>query len=156
VTDLDARIRDAVADLPGIAVLVLFGSRARGTARPDSDLDVAVLTAGLEAAARWQLRLTLAARLAPLTSSGRVDVVVIEEAPELLRHRIMRDGRVLRCDDAAAWHEWKVRTLREHGDREWARRLLREALRARLEKGDFGGRPGRALASPGRMGRLPR
>ena len=40
---LDKDITRAVQNLPGISVLVVFGSRARGTQRPDSDLDVAVL-----------------------------------------------------------------------------------------------------------------
>lgn len=40
---LEQRVREAVADVPGIAVLLVFGSRARGAERADSDLDVAVL-----------------------------------------------------------------------------------------------------------------
>lgn len=30
----------AIADRPGIAEMRIFGSRARGTARPDSDIDI--------------------------------------------------------------------------------------------------------------------
>ena len=32
--------------LPGLLAIYAFGSRAQGTARPDSDLDLAVLVAG--------------------------------------------------------------------------------------------------------------
>ena len=40
---IEDRVRDAVAGVPGVSVLLVFGSRARGTSRPGSDLDVAVL-----------------------------------------------------------------------------------------------------------------
>ncbi|MEE8526255.1 MAG: nucleotidyltransferase domain-containing protein [Thermoanaerobaculia bacterium] len=50
--ELERQIRDAVADIPGIAALLLFGSRARGTARPDSDLDLAVLPTAAEPSGR--------------------------------------------------------------------------------------------------------
>jgi len=35
-------LRDALADVPGIEAAFIFGSRARGDARPDSDVDVLV------------------------------------------------------------------------------------------------------------------
>ncbi len=44
----EARLRDAACEamrqLDDAEALLLFGSRARGTARPDSDWDVAVIT----------------------------------------------------------------------------------------------------------------
>ena len=42
MSSLDESILQAVEGLPGISVLVVFGSRARGDNRPDSDLDVLV------------------------------------------------------------------------------------------------------------------
>lgn len=138
--DLADRIVEALEDLTGLATIVLFGSRARGAARPDSDLDVALLTQGLDERGRWDVRRAAAARLAGLTPSGRADIVMFEEAPELLRHRILRDGIVLMNRDPRLWNEWKVRTLREHGDREWVRALFAESLRMRLAAGGDDGR----------------
>ena len=43
-----ARIKDLAASEPGLDLLVLFGSRARGDARPDSDYDVAVFLKDLD------------------------------------------------------------------------------------------------------------
>lgn len=40
------RFLDLLADRYDVAELIVFGSRARGTHRPDSDLDVAVLLRG--------------------------------------------------------------------------------------------------------------
>jgi uncharacterized protein len=153
---LDERILDAVGDLSGISILVVFGSRARGTHRPDSDLDVAVLPEDADSRARRHLQSRIAAALAELSPEGRVDVVILDEADTVLRQRIMETGRVLLNRDPAAWNELRVRTMREYGDSERYRRLYREAQRRRLAQGETSGRSGKALESLKRAGRLPR
>lgn len=152
---LERGIREAIAGLP-ISVLVVFGSRARGRERPGSDLDVAVLPAGEGGLSRRKLQARLAAALADLVPGGRVDVVFLDEAPELLRQRIFETGRLLVCEDRAAWRDLRVATMHEHGDREYYRRLLREAQNRRLTERRPSGRSGRALDSLERVGRLPR
>lgn len=121
--NLDQEILRAIRDLPGIAVLVVFGSRARGNHRPDSDLDVAVLPDTQDSRARRYLQGDLAAALAHLSPEGRVDVILIDEAPETLRQAVMETGRVLLDRDPEAWKELRVRTMREYGDSESYRRL---------------------------------
>ena len=154
--DLDRRILDALEGIFKISVLVLFGSLATGRARPDSDLDVAVLTSTTDPVPRRKLQQRIAVALADFAPEGRVDVVFVDEAPDLLRQRIMESGRVLLNRDPASWKEWRIRTMREYGDREPVRRLFLEAQQRRLEEGRQGGRSGRALDSLGRTGRLPR
>jgi predicted nucleotidyltransferase len=143
--ELDREIARAVQAIPGIAALALFGSRASGKARPDSDLDVAVLpTAGAD---RRDLQVSVAVALADLAPKGRVDVVLLDEAPELLRHNVLAGGRLVLCRDEQAWRDLRIWTMREHGDREWARDVLREAQWRRLARGEAGGRSGHALES---------
>jgi predicted nucleotidyltransferase len=158
--DLDAQIIRAVEEIPGISVLAVFGSRAKGTARPDSDLDIAVLpdeTVALDdSTARRLLQTRIAVALADLAPEGRVDVVFLDEATDVLRQRVMEHGRVLICRDREAWIELRVRTMREYGDREWVRDLTQRAQRRRLEGGQPSGRSGKALESLRRIGRLPR
>jgi predicted nucleotidyltransferase len=153
---LDEEILSAVQHLPGIAVLVVFGSRARGDHRPDSDLDVAVLPDTVESRARRYLQADLAAALAHLTLDGWVDVILLDEAPEVLRQRIMESGRVLLNRDPEAWKELRVRTMREYGDSEPYRRLYIEAQRRRLERGEPSGRSAKTIESLRRVGNLPR
>ena len=148
------RVREAVAGLP-VSILVVFGSRARGRERPDSDLDVAVLPSVHGASSPLGLRALLASALSHLAPEGRVDVVLLDEAPELLRQRIMESGRVVICREPRAWRDLRVATMREHADREYYRRLLREAQRRRLTEGRSSGRSGRALRSLERVGKLP-
>lgn len=79
--------------------MVLFGSRARGGARPDSDLDFLVIKAHVESKLDEMVRLRDA--LPPL--GVPVDVVVVSEeeatrrqrVPSTLVHRALREGRVL-------------------------------------------------------------
>jgi predicted nucleotidyltransferase len=152
--ELHQGLREAVAGLP-VSILVVFGSRARGRERPDSDLDVAVLPAEEERVDRRKLQARLASALSELAPEGRVDVIFLDEAPELLRQRIMEGGSVVICDDPKEWRDLRVATMREHADREYYRRLLREAQQRRLTEGRPSGRSGRALRSLERVGRLP-
>jgi predicted nucleotidyltransferase len=99
----DAIIEDAGRRLAAAARsparVVLFGSRARGDARADSDLDFLVIEAHLESKLDEMVRLRDA--LPPL--GVPVDVVVVSEdevsrrqqVPSTLVHRALREGRVL-------------------------------------------------------------
>jgi len=156
MTELDRKVIEAISTFDEVLVLVIFGSRATGRPRLDSDLDIAVLTAASDAASRRHLQSSLAVALADLAPQGRVDVVFVDEAPDLLRQRIMESGRVLICKDPALWREWRIRTMREFGDREPYRRLLREAQLRRFSGDNPSGRSGHALESLERTGKLPR
>ena len=143
--------------IEGISALLVFGSRARGTQRPDSDLDVAVLpSVGDDPKARRRLQTELTVALADLAPAGRVDVVLLDEAPDLIRQRVLETGRLLLCRDPVAFRDLRVRTMREYGDREWARELMLTAQKRRLERREPSGRSPRALESLGRIGRLSR
>jgi predicted nucleotidyltransferase len=78
----------------GIAAVYLFGSVARGTARPDSDVDVAVLFQtphrGRTPACRWIWRASLERAL-----GRQIDLVMLNGAPVDLAHRVLRDGVLL-------------------------------------------------------------
>ncbi|HEX5717052.1 MAG TPA: nucleotidyltransferase domain-containing protein [Thermoanaerobaculia bacterium] len=153
---LDDEIVHLAESVPGVSALLVFGSRASGSPRPDSDLDVGVLPNSDDPQARRRLQSQLAVALADLAPQGRVDVILMDEVSDLLRQRILETGRVLICRDPAAFQDLRVRTMREHGDREWVRRMMRSAQRQRLEQGKHSGRSGRALESLGRVGKLPR
>jgi predicted nucleotidyltransferase len=91
-----------VATIDGISSLMVFGSRARGNPRATSDLDVAVLPTLRDPRARRHLQADLAVALADLAPEGKVDVVLLDEAPVLLRQRILEAGRLILCRDSRA------------------------------------------------------
>ena len=110
---LDALRRTLEAE-PGIAYALLFGSRARGTRRSDSDADVAIeLTTG--AARDVRAVGGLAARLES-AAGCRVDLVLLDEAPAPLAYRIFCDGRMLVERDHGALVTRKARALLEYLD----------------------------------------
>lgn len=83
----------AVAARFGLRLMVLFGSRARGRARPESDVDVAV--AGCPPARLWELN----GALQDVLSDGvMLDLVRLEDADALFRHEIMHDAVILHGD----------------------------------------------------------
>jgi hypothetical protein len=105
----------------GASFALVFGSRARGDHRPDSDLDVG---------AWWPT--------APPSSwdvdvPDGVDLVVLNEAPLELAGRVALEGEILFDDDPHARVEWVATTrkiwLDERYRYEQAHREFREAVR---------------------------
>lgn len=77
---------------PPLRLAMLFGSAAAGTARADSDVDIAIVPvdANLPLAAELDLQRRLAA------ACGRdVDLVRLDQASCLLRWQVARHGQVL-------------------------------------------------------------
>ncbi|MPZ89133.1 MAG: hypothetical protein GEU81_13910 [Nitriliruptorales bacterium] len=127
VPELSARL----AAEPDVLVAYLFGSRARGTARPGSDYDVAVLLTEGADAHRRQLEMMA------VLGDG-VDVIVLNQAPIALAYRVLRDGKLLvRRDERARIEHW-ARTVDRYLDSAPLRRALDAGVRHRLEEGRFG------------------
>lgn len=122
------RIREAVLRLlPGIEALYLFGSRARGDARPDSDLDLAVLDiAPLDPLRRFEIRRELSVLL-----DCDVDLVDLHAASSVLRSEVISGGRVLYSRSAEATLAFEARVLGEYAELLDATRELREQARER-------------------------
>ncbi len=100
---------DADLDALELGLVVRFGSRARGDARPNSDLDLAVLRASgerLNHRALGALRLDLEERFGWV-----VDVVDLATADCIVRREIVRDAEVLHAKDPNQWVYLVTRTL---------------------------------------------
>jgi uncharacterized protein len=89
--DLEGAVDLLRTRVPGLVLVVLYGLRARGDARPDSDVDVALLAdAPID---RWELlelQAALAARL-----GAEVDVVDLLTSDDVLRVQVVAHGRTL-------------------------------------------------------------
>jgi predicted nucleotidyltransferase len=85
---LVATLRDR---LPTLLAVYLFGSRANGHARPDSDVDLAVLVDGkLDPVETWELAQSLADQ-----ANCDVDLVDLRRASTVMQHQIITTGRRL-------------------------------------------------------------
>jgi predicted nucleotidyltransferase len=112
-TDVDL---DEVVDIlrrAGAAFAFLHGSRAAGTGRPDSDVDVAAWWGRDDRPAPWSVVLP-----------PGVDLLVLDDAPLELRGRVAVDGVLLFEDDPAARVEWQATTRLVYFDEEWRQRWI--------------------------------
>jgi len=98
--DEQAVRRDAADQLraAGASFALIFGSRARGSQRPDSDLDIAAWWPA-EAPNSWDV-----------PHPDGVDLVVLNGAPLELAGRISLEGTLLFEDDPAARVRWVATT----------------------------------------------
>lgn len=117
----------------------LFGSTATAPGQPHSDLDVAVyLGETRPAASPFGYAADLTAELMRGLGTDRVDVVVLNEAPPLLYHRVLRDGVRILSRDLAATTTREGRALSRYCDFVPQLAKIEAAHRTRTEGGHFG------------------
>ena len=132
-------LRRCVRDRPEILEAYIFGSHARGQAQAHSDFDAAVYvdpTRLSDAAFGYQADLTTA--LATELGTDAVDVVVLNRAPPLLYHRVLRDGVRVVAHDLAATTTREARALSRYCDFLPHLRKIDAAHRRRIERGNVG------------------
>ena len=128
-----------VRDRPEILEAYIFGSHARGQAQAHSDLDAAVYVDPVwlsDATFGYQAELTTA--LATELGNDAVDVVVLNRAPPLLYHRVLRDGGRVVARDLAATTTREARALSRYCDFVPHLRKIDAAHRHPLERGNVG------------------
>ena len=107
----------ANAERKGIAAAYLFGSVARGTARPGSDVDVGILYSEEPPRTLKGLGFDLEGDLEDLLELP-VQVVVLNRAPVDLVMRVLRDGKLLVNRDRSKRVRFEVRARNEFWDLE--------------------------------------
>ncbi len=128
---------------PEVSAACVFGSLARGTAGPLSDVDVAVLideAAAQRADTGWGYQASLLADLMACLRSNKVDLVVLNEATPFLAHRVLRDARFVLVRDGLALTRLRFRTLQQYLDTKPLREAAAKAFSERLAAGRFGAR----------------
>jgi predicted nucleotidyltransferase len=74
----------------------LFGSHARGMSHALSDIDIAVfIDEGSAEPGLFGYQSELTATLMSALGTNSIDVVILNDAPPLLYHRVLRDGKRL-------------------------------------------------------------
>jgi predicted nucleotidyltransferase len=133
------RLVDRLEGHPEILEAYLFGSYARGEAQPHSDVDIAVyVDRSRMPPAPFGYAATLGTDLMAALGRNDVDVVVLNDAPPLLYHRVLRDGRRLLSRDLAATTTREGRALSRYCDYLPHLRKIDAALAARIAEGRFG------------------
>ena len=128
---LDPAVRLAIEMLDqrgDLSTLWVFGSHAKGTARSDSDLDLAALFA------RPINPLELADLAADLSVAiGRaVDLIDLDRASPILAHQVLKYGRLFVDRDPARRRRFFVRHVSVYDDLKILRREAEKSLLARI------------------------
>lgn len=107
---LSAVVTRADRDVDVLAV-ILFGSRARGDAEPESDVDVCiVLEAGVP------LGIDASRKRLEYLAARDLDVNIFQQLPLYLRSRVLKEGRVLFVRDEDRLYDLAFRTARAFED----------------------------------------
>lgn len=137
IARLQAAAAEVLADQP-VQFAYLFGSHARGQARDDSDVDVALHLARDVAPERYlALSTALSGQLAHRAQAGPINgIVVLNEAPLRLVGRILRDRVVIFSSDEPARVAYEVRMSKQAMDFEIHAAPLDRALLAAMASED--------------------
>ena len=131
-------VRRALEPEPRVLEAYVFGSVARGDAQPHSDVDVAVFIAPGTAAPKYGHAAALTTLLMQALGRNDIDVVVLNEAPPLLYHRVLRDGVRVVSRDLARTTTREGAALSRYCDDLGRQRIVAEATALRASRGEFG------------------
>lgn len=106
-----------------VRLAFLIGSFAAGTARPDSDVDIAVLFGRVP---DYMDVLDLRDRLSALVER-EADLVVLNDSGPVIRMQVLKTGIRLRAEKGA-YEEFFVRTVNEYDDLKQIRAPIEEAV----------------------------
>ena len=129
-------LRDALSPVASIRLVVLFGSRARGEARPDSDVDVAVSFGSTPSLLDFG---DVVSRCEAATGLN-VDVFELDGLPSskpALAYEIARDGTVVLDRDDGFWR-YRARAFSLYLDQRDFLERQRALFSDRLDEGNLG------------------
>jgi len=120
----------------GVVLAYLFGSQAEGTARPLSDIDLAVLLpSNLAGVERFRIQLKLIDDCGVAFQRSDVDVVILNEASPLLAYEVVKHGKLLYEDEASRpATDFAVYTLSRYADTAPFRNLQNQYLFDRIRQ----------------------
>jgi predicted nucleotidyltransferase len=135
--DTIASMKYYFSTLEGVRLAVLFGSHARGTARPNSDVDLGI---GFYYTPDLLELGGIIDALGNLTGK-KIDLVELDGLPAanpLLAFNIASEARLLAETEPGAWLAFRNRACLQYFDLEEFLARQRLELESRLESGSFG------------------
>jgi len=103
LAEMERRIAHALAPRDEVLEAYLFGSQVAGAAQAHSDIDIAVYVDERRPIPQaYGYAAELGAHLMHALGTNEIDVVVLNRAPPVLYHRVLRDGRRILARDLRA------------------------------------------------------
>ncbi len=96
MNELENKLIKFFKDRNQVKFAYVFGSQAHGKTGPLSDIDMAVyIDDKIDRNEYFDLKLRTLGELMDYFGSNEIDLVVLNEAPPLLAHRILREGHLV-------------------------------------------------------------
>lgn len=136
VMDLDKLQR--VCFQEGVLAAYLFGSRARGEERDDSDVDLALVFP--ENDRRYNdlsFIMTLTDLFEKVVPGQRLDLVFLQKSGLQLQYSVLKEGKLLFCADDEARTDYEDRVMRDYLDFEPELRIYRQEVAEAVRGGHF-------------------
>ncbi len=126
----------------GVVLAYLFGSQARGTAGPQSDIDIAALFANEQKKGGcFERSSRLAARVDRALGIHRTEIICLREAPPLLKHRAVLCGKLVYGAGARAKRVMELQALQEYEDFRYHLQNSYRIMNKHIKRGLFGKAP---------------
>lgn len=117
LSSVERAVAKCVSGRRDLQAAYVFGSVVTGRTRPDSDVDIAVLVdRRVRPAQLLTYRLQLTADLGSALRRSDIEVVVLNEAPPLLAHRILSQGKLVFERSPSARVRFQVRVASRYFD----------------------------------------
>lgn len=126
-------------DQPDVVAGYIFGSHAEGRAHVRSDVDIAILLQEHKDIDYFGRRLRLMSAIEDF-ADAETDVVVLNSAPPLLQHEILKHGRLFYERDRAARVEFTVRAMQRYADLKPMYDIFNKDLLQKIKEVGLGGR----------------
>jgi predicted nucleotidyltransferase len=122
-----------------IITAYLFGSYASNRGGPMSDIDIAVLLSSNVNSKDYSfLKLKIITDLIELLSFNNIDVVILNIAPPLLLHEVIKKGILLFSRNEKERLEFIVKSTMRYLDTIHLRKVQDRVLHEKIRSGDFG------------------
>ena len=96
---------------PEVLAIFLFGSRVRADEGPASDVDICVVLQP-----RGYTELELSRKKLEYLKELDFDIQIFQQLPLYIRHRVLKEGRVLFCRDEDELYQVAFRTAQQFED----------------------------------------
>lgn len=113
--DIIKKITQYINNDDTVSFAYLFGSYARGTQRKDSDVDIAVYLINTLEEDYFNYQMKLKIELEEMLRH-EVDIIILNNAPPLLKQQAFSQGHLLKCIDKDIWKNYKIKSFYEYLD----------------------------------------
>lgn len=134
IIDTVNRITTTVEKIPNLNLLILFGSRARGEHRLDSDWDLAIShdetnrQTGIKEISNDYL--TSLSILSDLFEINRdlIDLIELDRCSPLMKYQVARDGKLIYEKNTGDFLKFRVRAWKEYADTAKFRKIQKDSI----------------------------